>query len=163
LTRESAIGTISSLCASSLGVFRMSDAIARGASRNQIAALKRAGVIERVLPGTYRMTAVARSHEQSVRAALLWAGPGAAAAGRSAAEVYRLEGVQALTPEIVVPREQRLHSTRVIVHRPENLQALMIRQRHGLPVTGIEATLVALGAALDPEALEVACEDARRR
>ena len=145
MSQESAIGMISALCSSSLGVFRGHDAIALGVSRNQLAALKAAGVVERVLPDTYRMSAVARSHEQSLRAALLWAGRSAAAAGRSAAAIYGLAGVEAPKPEIVVPRERRLHSTRVVVHRTENNNSLMIRRHHGVPVTAIEATLVTLG------------------
>jgi hypothetical protein len=45
------------------------------------------------------MTAVATSREQSLRAALLWAGDASAAAGRPAATIYRLEGVSAARPE----------------------------------------------------------------
>lgn len=55
----------------------------------QLAAL--AAVIDRMLPDTYRLTAVRPSNEQSLRAALLWAGETASAAGRSAGEMYRLE------------------------------------------------------------------------
>ena len=40
---------------------------------------------------------------------------------------------------------------------------MQIRRHRGIPVTGPEATLVALGAVLDDEAFEIACEDARRR
>jgi hypothetical protein len=39
----------------------------------------------------------------------------------------------------------------------------MIRTVRGLRVTGVECTLLALAASLDDEALEIACEDARRR
>jgi very-short-patch-repair endonuclease len=39
----------------------------------------------------------------------------------------------------------------------------MVRRHRGLRVTGVEATLVALARALDAEAFEIACEDARRR
>ncbi len=39
-----------------------------------------------MLPDTYRMTAVAPSNAQSLRAALLWAGPDSVAAGLSAGE-----------------------------------------------------------------------------
>ena len=39
----------------------------------------------------------------------------------------------------------------------------MIRRHHGIRVTGIEATLLALAATLESEAFEIACEDARRR
>jgi very-short-patch-repair endonuclease len=163
LARKSSLAALSRLSAPSLGVFRGRAAIDLGVTRNQIAALRREGVIERVLPDTYRMTAVQRSSEQSLRAALLWAGPAAAAAGRSAGALYRLEGVAATLPEIVVPRSHHARSTAVIVSRPERAAALMLRRRWGVRVTGVEPTLVALAAALDGEAFEVACEDARRR
>ena len=39
----------------------------------------------------------------------------------------------------------------------------MVRTRHGLRVTGPEATLVRLADLLEAEAFEIACEDARRR
>jgi very-short-patch-repair endonuclease len=39
----------------------------------------------------------------------------------------------------------------------------MIRQIRGTSVTGVEATLLRLAALLDDEAVEIACEDARRR
>ena len=63
-----------------------------GVTSKQLAALVARGVIERVLPDTYRMTAVAPLERAALRAALLWAGDDAAAAGRSAGEVYGLEG-----------------------------------------------------------------------
>jgi hypothetical protein len=70
LTRESPVAVISRLSAASLGVFRGAAATDLGVSRNQIAALRAAGIIERVLPNTYRMTAIAASRQQSLQATL---------------------------------------------------------------------------------------------
>jgi len=109
------------------------------------------------------MTVVPRSSEQSLRAALVWAGPDAVAFGCSAGATYELEGVVALVPEIVVPMRLRPRSSTVVVHRSDNRAALMTRLWRGIPVTGIEATLVSLAHALDGEAFEIAFEDARRR
>jgi hypothetical protein len=39
----------------------------------------------------------------------------------------------------------------------------MLRTHRGIRTTGVEPTLVALAATLEPEAFEIACEDARRR
>lgn len=163
MSHESPVTTLSRLGASSLGVFRGRTAVEHGVSRNQLARLLSLGVIERLLPDTYRMTVVATSNEQRLRGALLWAGPLAAAACRSAGEIYGLEGVRAPRPEIVVPRRLRPRSDSVAVHRSDDRAALMLRRYHGIRVTGIEPTLVALAAALDAETLEIACEDARRR
>ena len=162
MVNESAFGSVSRLSARSLGVFRGCDAVALGVTRRQIALLERSGVIDRLLPDIDRMTAVARSSEQSLRAALLWAGP-AAAAGRSAGELYGLHGVRPDLAEIVVVAPNRVRSESVIVHRSRDRRALRVRRRDGLLVTGVEATLVALGASLEGEGFEVACEDARRR
>ncbi len=163
MARESAIATISRLSSRSLGLFRGAAATDLGVTRKQISTLHAAGVVERVLPDTYRMTAIVSSREQSLRAALLWAGPEAAAAGRSAGEVFGLDGVLAPTPEIALPRTVRARSPAVIVHRPLDPAVLMIRRHRGLRVTGVEATLVAHAAVLDDEAFETACEDARRK
>ncbi len=163
MAHESALGVISRLIASSQGVFRGRDAVAYGVTRKQLAALSAAGVVERVLPGIYRMTAVARSHEQSLRAALLWAGEDAAAAGRSAGALYGLEGVRPRAAEIVVPRTRRVRSTDVVVHYAADRRPLQLRRHRQFLTAGPEATLVALAAVLDHEAFEIACEDARRR
>jgi hypothetical protein len=163
MVTERPIGKLSRLSAGSLGVFRGSAAVALGVSRNQLAALVAAGVIERELPDVYRMTVVRRSAEQRLRAALHWAGDLAIAAGLSSGELYGLEGVHAPVPEIVVPRSARVRSRTVVVHRHDDVAPLMIRTYRGVRVTGVEATLVALAHALDSEAFEVACEDARPR
>jgi predicted transcriptional regulator of viral defense system/very-short-patch-repair endonuclease len=163
MTHETPVARLTDLSASTLGVFRGRAAVARGVTRKQLGALCASGVIERLLPDTYRMSVVAGSHEQLLRAALAWAGPSAAAAGTSAAVLHGLEGVAAGTPEIVVPRRQRLRSASVVVHRSDDRRALMVRRSRGLAVTGVEATLLSLVPTLDAEALEVAFEDARRR
>lgn len=163
MVNESSFGTVSRLSAATLGVFRGQEAVRRGVSRKRLGALVTSGVAERILPDTYRMTAVSRSSMQSLHAAVLWAGPRAAAAGRSAAEVCGFEGVRAARPEIVVFPPNRVRSDQVVVHRSDNRAALMVRRRRGIAVTGVEPTLVALAAALDAEAFEIACEDARRR
>jgi very-short-patch-repair endonuclease len=154
---------VSELAASTMGVFRVSDAAARGVSRQQLLTLRKAGVIERMLPAIYRMTAVPPSSEQRLHAAMLWARGAVAVGGRSAGGQYRLEGVAAARPEIVAERETRAHAHDIVVYRASNRAALMVRQVRGLPTTGVEATLRLLAGILDAESLEIACEDARRR
>jgi hypothetical protein len=162
LATKSPITTINELSAPSLGVFRGRDAVAAGVTRKQLWNMHSHEIIDRVLPDTYRLAAVPRSNEQLLHAALAWAGDRAAAAGRSAGELYGLEGVRAHVPEIAVPPDVRVRSTDVVVHRG-TLRALMVRRVRGLRVTGVECTLVQLAACLDQETLEIAAEDARRR
>ncbi len=162
MPKEPAVTTLSTLSASSLGVFRAEGATARGVTPNQLARLTQQGVIERVFPHTYRMTAVAPTGAQRLRAALLWAGERAAAAGRSAGELYRLEGVRASSPEVVLPHKVRGRMQGMTVYHGDPA-ALMVRTLQGLRVTGVEATLLRLAYVLDEEPFEIACEDARRR
>ena len=63
----------------------------------------------------------------------------------------------------VVPRSKRVRSDLVRVHGPNHMVSQMTREYRGVRTTGIEATLIALAADLGNEALEIACEDARRR
>lgn len=159
----SALAALTCAAASQLGIFEASQAAELGVTARQLAALRQAGVVERVHPRVYRFTGVAPSHEQRLRAALAWAGADAAAAGRSAGTLYGLADVHADEPEIVVPEDLRARRPEIVVHHARHRQALMIRTVRGIPTTGIEATLQALAHVLDPVGLEVACEDARRR
>jgi hypothetical protein len=162
MPKEPVVTTLSRLSASSLGVFRSEGATALGVTPNQLARLSEQGVIERVHPSTYRMTAVSVSGAQRLRAALLWAGDRAAAAGRSAAELHRVEGVRAVRPEIVLPHPVRGRAGDMTVYHGEP-RALMVRTVAGFRTTGVECTLLRLAHLLDDEAFEIACEDARRR
>ena len=100
MTKVSALATLSSLSEQTLGVFRGDAAVGLGVTRKQIGVLVANGVVERLHPDTYRMNVVAASNEQALRAALMWAGEKAVAAGRSAGEMYELDGVR-------VPRFRR--------------------------------------------------------
>jgi very-short-patch-repair endonuclease len=143
-------------------VFRAEYATALGVTRKQLARLGAQQVIERVHPSTYRMTSVASTGTQQLRAALLWAGERSAAAGRSAAAQYRLEGVHASRPEIVLPHEVRGRTSRITVSHADPASQ-MIRTVGAIRTTGIEATLLRLAHLLGEEPFEIACEDARRR
>jgi hypothetical protein len=163
MSYQSAFGQLSALSAASLGVFRGCDAVAVGVDRKQLGRLVAAGAVVRELPDTYRVVAAPRSSLQRLTAALLWAGDDAMASGRSAGELYELEGVPSGKPEIAVPSARGYRHPDVIVGRYDDRAALMPRRVRGIRVTGIEATLLALGGLLDHEAFEIACEDARRR
>ena len=121
------------------------------------------GVIERRHPGVFIVVAAAGCAEQRLRAALAWGGPDAAGPGRSAGAWYGLEGVCDPMPVVAVDADRRLRGDGVVVQRVADRRSLMVRRHRGLPVTGVEATLLALAAELNPQELEIAAEDARRR
>ena len=163
MLNNAALVVLAELGRKSLGVFHIREALALKVSRKQISSLCASGVLTRELPGVYRLDAVARSPEQALWVALKWAGDDAAAYGGSAGMQYRLEGVASAKPEIVVPVGRSMRSDDVVVHRATSMTPLMIRTHHGMRLTGVEGTLVALAHSLDDEASEIACEDARRR
>jgi len=160
---KSPIAILSELAAHAEGAFRGADAVRLGVSRDQLAHLRVQGVIERLLPDTYTLTAVPPSDAQRLRAALVWGGDDAAAGGRSAAQVYCLEGVVPRLPEIVVERAHSKRDPGVVTMTTRDTASLMLRVHRGVRVTGPEATLVRLAHLLPDEAFEIACEDARRR
>src|SRR5262245_48656032 len=59
MPRDASIAALSRLGASTLGVFRAERALDLGVTRKRLAHLCANGVIERLHPGVYRMTAVA--------------------------------------------------------------------------------------------------------
>jgi len=134
-----------------------------GVTRKQLLTLQAHGAIERVLSDTYRLTDAPRTHDQMLGAALLWAGDDAVGAARSAGMLYGFEGVSTDVPAITIPETMRRRARGVDVLRYRDRRSLMVRRVRGLPVTGIECTLVALAHVLGGEAFEIACEDARRR
>jgi hypothetical protein len=81
--------------------------------------MAREGLVAREHRGVYRLASVPRSSAQRLHAALAWAGPDAAAAGRSSGRLYRLDGVTVVRPEIVVPSTRRL-SERFGDHPPRS-------------------------------------------
>src|SRR6185503_11085551 len=118
---------ISLLCRDTAGAFRGRDAVALGITRNQLARLASTGVIVRTFPDTYCLTAVRTSAERQLHAALLWAGDEAAAAARSAAAVYGIEGVAfPRLPEIVLSSASDRRCAGVTVHRGRSRAALMV-------------------------------------
>jgi very-short-patch-repair endonuclease len=163
MDQSAALAVLFELAARQCGVFRGAVAERLGVSRAQLMQLARSGLIRRELPDTYRLTAMPLSDEQRLRASLLWAGAGAAGEGRSAGWWYGIEGARACRPEIVVLRPANPRNEGVGVLRVDDVAPLMIRSHRGIRVTGPEATLVRLAHLLDEEALEIACEDARRR
>src|SRR5262245_25999833 len=163
MARESPIGVLTRLAEPWFGAFRGRTAVANGVTRKQLGTLHAHGVIERLLSDTYRLTAAPRCHEQSLSGALLWAGDRAVTDRRSAAMLYGLEGIRTAKPEIVVPSSVRCRSGDVLIRRCDVRRSLMVQRVRGLPVAGVEATLMVLAHELDDVALEIACEDARRR
>jgi very-short-patch-repair endonuclease len=106
-----------------------------------------AGVLEVRLPEVFAVAGAPRSWRQSLLAAVLDAGPGAAASHRAAAVLLGIgrRGAPELV-EISVPRPRSSRIPGVIVHRSKDLAADHVLEVDGIPCTGPLRTLVDLGA-----------------
>jgi hypothetical protein len=123
------------------------------------------GTLVSVHPGVYRLQGAPSSWEQRLKAAHLWAGPSSAISHRSAAGLWRLDGVDpggiveltTTSGRSDVPQGIVLHRTRVLT--PGDAGWLGT-----LRVTGVARTLMDLGAVVaDPAVVEAAAESAFRR
>lgn len=100
------------------------------------------GRLVQVQPRVYRVEGVPVTWEQRVLAAVLAAGPGAAASHRTAAVLWGLLAGDVI--EIVVPRGWTPDLRGVVVHQTRD--PIITSTRRGIPVTTPMRTLVDLGA-----------------
>jgi very-short-patch-repair endonuclease len=126
------------------------------------AAISRAGVaglILRQMPGTYVVPGC-DDHLTPIQAALT-AYPAAVASRRAAAYLWRLDGIEALVPDILVPAgcEPRLG----LPHRAVDLQEFDVAEVEGMRATNATRTLCDLGAVCAPDVVERAMESALRQ
>jgi len=123
------------------------------------------GTLVSVHPGVYRLQGAPSSWEQRLKAAQLWAGTSSANSHRSAAGLWRLDG---LDPGGIV--ELTTTSGRsdvpegIVLHRSKLLTPGDAGWLGPLRVTGVARTLMDLGAVVaDPAVVEAAAESAFRR
>lgn len=123
------------------------------------------GELVEVHRGVYRVVGAPRSELQELWAGLLAAGDRAAVSRRSAASLWGLHGIWAgQLPEITVPTDWPLDLNGVVVHRSDHLALPDVVERtDGLRVTSPARTLLDIGAAVGPLAVESACIDALHR
>jgi hypothetical protein len=82
-----------SLANRQFGLVSRSQALAAGLSQRAIGRRLQSSQWERLYPSVYRLPGAPRSWEQKLMGALLWAGPEAALSHRSAAALWKLDGV----------------------------------------------------------------------
>jgi hypothetical protein len=144
------------------GLLTVAQALDAGLSRRQVQARARERRWHRLHTGVYRVAGHPEPPVQRVYAACLAAGPGAAACGRSAAELWGLEGIwPAPAPEILAPHDRQLCGMRIF--RTRRLHPEDVTERSGVPVTSVPRTLVDLAPRLNARVLGLALDDALRR
>ena len=129
------------LAAGQHGLVTTRQAAELGFSADMVRTAVMRGWLRPVRRGVYAVAGIPipASDWQPIMAAVLAAGPRAAASHRSAAVIHGFDGIIAETPELVVPHGCRHQLPGVWVHRSRDLAPVDITVRHGIPTAAIRA------------------------
>ncbi len=141
------------------GLYRTRDAYRLGLSFHHVRQRAASGLAERLGGGVHRVVGVAPTARQDLLAAV-WRTDGVAS-HRSAAELHGLLEPGDHDPEVSIPPTGGHEVAGVIVHRSGDLHRSRIVEVDTIPVTGVERTLVDLGAVVGRRRLEQAVHRAR--
>jgi predicted transcriptional regulator of viral defense system len=125
------------------GYFTASAAEAAGYSRSLLAHHVKAGMLERVAHGIYRLRRYPESPRADLVVAELRAGPHAVISHESALEVYGLSDVLSSEVHVTVPRTASRRRSGVRLHT-SRMEAQDVTSRDGVTVTTVERTIAFL-------------------
>jgi predicted transcriptional regulator of viral defense system/very-short-patch-repair endonuclease len=149
---------LASVAAGQHGLLTRAQALAAGATPSVVDHRVASGRWIGVGRGLYRVAGVPFTWETRLVGACL-AGP-AVASHRSAAVLWGIGDVRPGRPEVTIPRGHRLQVAGVRVHESRDLGAADPRRLRGIPVTGVERTLIDLGMVCRAQHVEDALFDA---
>lgn len=139
------------------GLITWSQLLDAGVPASSIGRLVERGALIRVFPGVYRVAGAPVTWWQRQLAAVLAAGPDAAASHRAGAYLWDVwDGEPEI--EISVPRRQSIRLPGVIVHRTRD--PMRIHYRKGIPVTTPMRVVVDLGAVVSADVVETVLDRA---
>jgi very-short-patch-repair endonuclease len=143
------------LARSQFGAFSRAQANSAGLSREDLRYRARRGLIQVRLPGVYVFTAAKACWEQDMWAAILWAGDGSAASGRSAAKAIGIPGFRSAQIEISTVGVKslsgiKLPDRKLIVRRVDRHLLAELTMARDIPVTSSRRTILDLGGKRDP-------------
>jgi very-short-patch-repair endonuclease len=159
LTPDVRIGRIA---ARQHGVFAWTQALECGLTPKGIEHRLKAGRWRRLRRGVYTLIGAPATFERDVMAAVLAGGSGALATGRTAAALFRLDGVERKVLEIVVPQRRQPRIVGVSVHRSD-VPRTDATEIDRIPVTTPARTLIDLARVVHENVLEDALDGAVRR
>lgn len=142
------------------GCIARSQAIGAGLSRRQIQHRLERGEWERVHRGVYRAVAAPATWRGAVMAAVL--ATRGVASHRCAAALWGISGWREPPVELLLP-EHRRSTLDVRIHRTTQWDRIDRTLRHGIPATGVDRTIIDLGAVVSFRRLELAAESALRQ
>jgi hypothetical protein len=143
------------------GTITRAEALARGLTPRQIDRRVASGRWHRLHPGVYRHAVAAATWESDLLAACL--STGGIASHQSAAVLWDLGIVVPGRPVVSTARRRRRTPKGVIVHQTTQWAKRAETERRGIPVTGLERTLLDCAAVVPLRRLERLCESAIRQ
>lgn len=143
------------------GLITRIQALRAGLSERQIAYRLQSGMWRLVHPRVYAASEYPVDWQQRSMVACMWAGPPAALSHRSAALLWKLEGIVGSRVEITTPR--RLENSTVLIHRSSLMSSNDVTHIRGLPVTSVDRTLLDLAAVVPLQRFEIALDSALGR
>ena len=153
-------GQLARLAARQQGVVTAAQVAALGISPDASQRRVRAGRWVRVVPGVFAVAGTSNTWKQRTMAAVLAAGPGAAASHTTAAALYNLSCCPFRRVEILVP-EGRSHRSRLAtVHETAHVARGDVTTIDRIPVTRPARTLIDLAGMVGRGVLEEAIDDA---
>lgn len=159
---SSIIAAVVALAADQRGLITRQQLHVLGWSSTTISRQVAAGWLHRVHRGVNLVGAARLTPEARAWAAVLACGPGAAAAGRSAAGLLGLCSPWSGAPEVAVPGARGRKIEGIVAHRPRRLLPRDLTRVDGLPATSVARTLLDLAAVLGPDQLDAAIERAEQ-
>lgn len=141
------------------GHFTTRQAAEAGISTRLLTHYSRAGDLERIAHGVYRLIRYPVHRFGDMIAACLWAGDDSAVSHDSALAVYGLGGAMPAIIHLTVPRQFRGRRPGVIVHHG-TLDAAEVTVWEDVPVTTVERSIVDVAASTDPTLAAAAARDA---
>jgi len=133
-----------------------------GFTDHAIAHRVKTGRLRRVHPGVYSIGSAELARGGRWRAALLWAGSDSVLSHSSSAALWKIDEEWAVT-EVTVPRQRRISSDGIRVHRTTRPPPEDVVLHAGFHVTSVVRTLIDLAARHSTKRLEAAVNAAVRR
>jgi predicted transcriptional regulator of viral defense system len=144
------------------GYFTAAQAVGAGVSRRALSGRTKAGDIDQVRHGLYRLRRFPSHPFEDVIATCLWVGPDSAASHETALAVHGVSDAMPTSIHVTVPRLFRGKQNGVIIHRaslPEDERQV----RDSVPVTTLARTLQDVAETSDPYLVEQAVKHAVSR
>jgi hypothetical protein len=141
------------------GVFTFDQALACGFTSDSVQYRVTKGGWDRIHHGVYRLLGNPKSFEQATMARVLACGPGAVAFRRTAAALFKVEGIEPRVVEVAVSRDRRIKLARQIKGLRSTDRTLI----GVIPVTTPDRTVIDLASVLNHDRLEDALDDMIRR